>query len=464
MEGKINTIILATFIVSLAVLISCNYKVGIIVLVIIFISIVAWNIQRKKTINKLIYLMLILYPINDLIVIRLNIIDIRLVEILFLFLFIEFLLCKIKDSKIHLDKLPVTKFIMIFLISVLISTLFSINPLISFKEFIQYICIFLLFWLLETNIKTYDNFRDISNAVIIGNIMFILGLFIDISPIIINVLPAFRIEILRDFSIPIISIGNGYRVSIHSMGSVESANYALILIYLCIASKKVLTNQRMLCNTLIIINILILILTFSRAAWVFFLVTFIIYRHLGRKSKMKTILMLCLGLLITLSIPSVYERIINIVNISESSNKDHFTLWLIAMKIGMDNFIFGIGPGTFIKSVVNYEYLIRSMGAYTQSMDTHNLFLQAFSEQGIIGVLTLSSLIMFILYSQNKKLRECKERKLKEIKICLFLAFISTTLMSLTMNAFKNELYWIVVSLLISSDKYLCEENTIEKT
>ena len=457
---KFSIFLLSIVILGAAVLCSCFYKIGILLLGIFTIIIFVYLIYREKSIDRIIYCMIALYPLNNIFVLHLFIIDIRVIQLLFILLFIKFIILKAQGKTVKFDKLKINKYILFFMISVLISTVFSESIKISFKEFVQYVYLFVMFNLVESKINNIENFKGICRGIIMSNIIFLVGIFISVPQIKISVLPGMSIEREGELFSPILLAKGGERLSIFSMGYVETACFCMILIYCCITVKEVLKDKKIICDILILLDLFMIVLTASRAAWVILLFSFIIYRNYKKSSKLLTVLLLIVICCVALSIPSIYDRVMNIISFKESSNKDHLVLWIIAIRIGLDNFLLGIGPGMFINSVQDYKYIIRSMGAYTQSMDTHNMFLQAFSEQGILGVISIFILIAYILYTQNKRVKSIVKKR--KIKICLLVSVMCISLMSMTMNGFKGELYWILVALLISSDKFL-EYKNIEK-
>lgn len=394
------------------------------------------------TINSDICIKLLFFiiPFNDIIVINFNNVDIRISEILFAILLISLVLNKkeIYNRKLFLDS---DKYLYLFLASCFISTIMSTMINVSAKEFLQYIYLILVYLVIRDKVRDFRYIKEILKPMILANVIFIIASIIFVTKGVL--LPKINIEVpsMKIYASSLNMINNkDARLSVFNMGAVECANYLiqsiLILLYFKHNSK-----HNVFFNLLILIDCTLLILTFSRAGWIIFIIIFILY---SRKSiNIKKLLLLAMVICMLYSIPQINNRLSQIFSTSENSNKDHFILWQIALKMGSEKPVFGYGLGTFIYNVQNYQYIIQAQNAYTSSMDTHNLIFQTFAEQGFIGVALL--LAFFIKYAglAISKLKLDKENILT-LTYCLFL---SNILMSMTMNGFKKDSFWLILSL-----------------
>ena len=133
------------------------------------------------------------------------------------------------------------------------------------------------------------------------------------------------------------------------------------------------------------VNVIAMALTFTRGAWVALIIAFIALAVLRSKSSPKALLIPLALLPIALSfIPTVFiNRILSVVNLSDSSIASRLSIWRSSLLMLRDNLLFGIGigGGSFEEEFVKY-----AEDAVT-APHSHNLFLEIGIEAGAIALL-----------------------------------------------------------------------------
>ena len=142
--------------------------------------------------------------------------------------------------------------------------------------------------------------------------------------------------------------------------------------------------------TLYFLLFTVLLLTFTRGAYLAIIITFLvlaglIWRYLGNK---KISIFLCLSLLIFI-IPGtpISERLYLSFDLSEGSNIGRLEMWQQASQTGLEHIWQGVGLG-------NYSLVVDSKFDYRNPVTAHNLYLDIFSEMGIFALVIWLVLIL----------------------------------------------------------------------
>jgi O-antigen ligase len=157
-------------------------------------------------------------------------------------------------------------------------------------------------------------------------------------------------------------------------------------------------------NCLVIISGLIcLILTFSRTSWISLIAALIVVSIFDKK-YIKYALMISILIFGTDALLGI-GRANPLKAVEDSSFLYRFEVWKTCIEIIKDNFVTGIGFGTLFKHVGDYSIVVSNKIEHS-----HNLYLQIFTETGILGFSLFFSLIFTILkkfiiklYSEKNK-------------------------------------------------------------
>jgi O-antigen ligase len=174
---------------------------------------------------------------------------------------------------------------------------------------------------------------------------------------------------------------------------------------------------------------IVLVWTFSRAAWLFALaaVLLVAWRAGGRR-----FVFVAGGIGIAAfalsSVPAISARLTDFA--TESSTVGHFELWNTAIGMANANPLFGTGPGSF--------------GKITGDL-AHNFVLSAAAETGWIGAALVLALSVRLLAWGWKNLAEAPV-----VQFSVWLALAVSVAMNMTMNGFIEEMWWIWAGLMVA--------------
>ncbi len=196
-------------------------------------------------------------------------------------------------------------------------------------------------------------------------------------------------------------------------------------------------------------NVIIIVLTYSRAGLIIFIILhgITLFGKNIKNNILYIILGLCILAIFLISFPNVTERLLETFNLEEASTKYHLVFWIAAIKLGFNRILTGIGLGMSKYSLANFAEYFRSFGIYkVNSVDMHNILLQVWAEQGIFGllisvVMLFSPIISYVKFSITKKTKE------KTIYYFIIMAYVATFLYNLTNNNFYIESFWIMLAL-----------------
>ncbi len=176
-----------------------------------------------------------------------------------------------------------------------------------------------------------------------------------------------------------------------------------LLVVLVINLALVVTSKKFLRGFLLLIplgiNVLTLLLTFSRGAWGGFALAVILFIIVFDKRWLP--LLGVFGILVLFVLPDVFlDRILTIfISSGDSSTGYRFYIWTGAKNILKDYWIFGtgLGYGSFSK-----VYSLYRMGEI-YAAHSHNIFLEILLETGIFGIVSFVYMIIksFVLGVQT---------------------------------------------------------------
>lgn len=222
--------------------------------------------------------------------------------------------------------------------------------------------------------------------------------------------------------------------------------FALFLLSLCAYQTKALLKVPTL--GLAGFSIYCLMLTFSRGAYIGFLVGLVLLAII----KERKLLLLLIPFLFTWQafVPvSVQERIFSTYNSSdqqlEASAAERIALWEDARQLIPRNPLFGTGYNT-------YEYM-HSAGIKVGEIeltDTHNYYLKVLVETGISGLLLLLVLFAKMFFVGYRLYRTAEDPFLKSIGLGLVLAVVAVAVVNIFGDRWQYVqivgFFWVVVA------------------
>lgn len=179
-----------------------------------------------------------------------------------------------------------------------------------------------------------------------------------------------------------------------------------------------------------------LVFTFSRGAWIGFVVAVMVYVLLKDKRLLLPVIILCL--LVVFFVPSVGSRITYMLSseyIESSLRGGRLVRWGTGLEFLSNNLAFGLGLGHFGGAVATnnaLEYVIDFVKTKVFYMD--NYFLKTAVETGLFGFSAFFVLMYEIILNSVRTIKITADRKQKELETGM-LAGISAVI---THNFFEN--------------------------
>lgn len=218
----------------------------------------------------------------------------------------------------------------------------------------------------------------------------------------------------------------GILKNVSAAGGMLAVSIPLNISAVFINSEK---NKRKLFFIFLVIQVIALLLTNSRAAILSVLISSgYIHYFLARKYLKKTLLVI-LGVSIILFIisPGIFQLVLLYFRVDRVFENTRYYLWDIAMSIFKDNPVFGVGPGMFKEHIYDYlpvrlngwdEQQIEWVYSYAGIGHAHNFFLFYLAELGIIGLLAALFLpILFISFSYTTSKLVKTNKKLYSVAV-----------------------------------------------
>lgn len=226
----------------------------------------------------------------------------------------------------------------------------------------------------------------------------------------------------------------------------------LMLIFGLLVSGRLNLFSKIVLSILQIFLLACLLLTFSRGAWLAFIIATISMVFLSKRISIFMIFFIIFIILLTF-LPQMQERVYLIFN-EGGDNTGRLILWKAAFRMIKDNPLLGKGIGTFmdycpIYAPSNYQY-------------AHNCYLQIWAETGIFSLISFLAFLYLLLSNAIKAFRKTGDFLLLGL-ICgifgfLVHSFFDTHFYSLQLSA----LFWSMAGIIHSlSDKARQKENRV---
>jgi len=200
-----------------------------------------------------------------------------------------------------------------------------------------------------------------------------------------------------------------------------------------------------------------LIYTWSRGAWLGFLIGIAIFLLMYSRHTMTFMLFGCLGIpFLPFVLPeSITQRFLSIGNLGDSSTSYRVNIWRGVGKMVGDYWQTGIGIGTDSFRCV---YPLYSLSGIESAPHSHNLYLQILVEIGIVGLLAFLVLLFFWTQSCFTIHRK-EERREKLIPAAIFCGLLSVLAQGMTDYIWYNYrvflMFWLMLGLCAAARKIL---------
>lgn len=235
--------------------------------------------------------------------------------------------------------------------------------------------------------------------------------------------------------------------------------------------------QKIVAFVILLIIIVGLVLSYTRAAWLSLVVAFVAFIILLFKIKFRTIVLLLVSFGLILSLvwtqlimklernkqdasSNFTEQIQSVTNIStDASNLERLNRWSCAYRMFLDKPLLGWGPGTYMFKYapyqLSYERTIISTN-FGEVGNAHSEYLGPLSEQGILGLIIMLTLVFTTLYYAVNLYRKSNDRNIKIIVLSATIGLITYYIHGLLNNFLDTDklsaLFWAYTAIIVVFD------------
>ena len=143
--------------------------------------------------------------------------------------------------------------------------------------------------------------------------------------------------------------------------------------------------------------------------------------------------LLCIGIFI-IPILGIDLNRFNYIELFKSGGTNRMTIWTKLIPIIIEKYLFfGYGPGHYCSSIVVSELVNRDY------VHTHNLFIEAWGELGIMGLIPFLCIIIYSIKKLNKKI------KIDNNNLIVFAIFIQLLINCIGEAHFCDIILWIII-------------------
>lgn len=334
---------------------------------------------------------------------------------------------------------PISIFMMLLFIVMIISISYSPNKSIAISESIRFLTYIITYFIIKYEIKTDILVNRILNSYVIAT--FLISVF--------GIVQYFtKIGLDKKF----IYDTSKYSVALRITSTLDNSNtlgaYLIIavfpLIMISIYEKNIVKKSMYIITTLL--SIITIVLTFSRNAWLAFLlgifILIVVYNW-------RFILFLIFGLGLSMFIPQIRSRAMDFRLVLKDPRVN---LWKLAIKMIKEHPLLGVGNGNYYDQYAEYikKYPKLQYNSYTHFL-THNSFLKVGSELGLIGIVPFIGFLVSILIKLKTLLNNLGDNLYKFFYRGFYISVIVFLLMNMSDNLFfvpKVTMYfWILVAI-----------------
>lgn len=349
--------------------------------------------------------------------------------------FILFALLNILSRRLNVFKIKEIHSFIFFLVAIIPSIIFSFSKTTSFADWLRFFGLFIFY------ISIYFFFYDYAD---LKNIILVLITSL-IIPSIVSVEQLIKGEQIYDAGF--LRIFGTY---IHpNMLAFYLITIGLLIISLILSKNKILNRSFGL--TLLVVISVLLILTYTRSAWLGFCLGLIALLNFKKRKAIPIVIMFAM---LIHFIPSIQHRFSDIwdnsirADYSMSSWQWRTMFWEKTIGGASKNPLFGIGLGTF--PLVNILY-------------AHNDYLRMFVETGILGLGTYVFLFLSIIFNAFKKIKESQNYVIRDTSLAVFAIGCAYLLISFSDNLSRSTAVLVYYFALVAITDRLFKEEQKEK-
>ena len=207
-----------------------------------------------------------------------------------------------------------------------------------------------------------------------------------------------------------------------------------------------------------------MLLSGTRSSWITAIALLIIamifyldFYTISKRILIILVLIFCIAA-IGMSIPLVNKRIGQMVEMTTpylkgeeqsefSSLRYRIEAWKASWNIGMNSYVFGVGPGNYKKSVRAYVEENRELAPLTNLTHTHNQFMHIFALSGFVGLISFIGLIACHLWIFTKYLNRRYSIEVRSLALSGFMLLVGYIIMSIPEVPFYKKQFLLMYSI-----------------
>ncbi len=226
------------------------------------------------------------------------------------------------------------------------------------------------------------------------------------------------------------------------------AALAMFIPFLLGFSLHIYKNHKLKFFSIVTLAMLLMafVLSYSRAAWLSTFIAAGVWLIIKLRIKFKPLLITFISVIAFFfafqtqilmflernsdeSSTNIMTHISSMSNITtDASNLERINRWSCAIKMFEEKSIFGYGPGTYMFKYGPYQITEERTIISTNAGDggnAHSEYLGPLSESGVLGLLTFMLILGMVIYTAVKTYTRLEDKRLKTIILCALLGLIT---------------------------------------
>lgn len=362
---------------------------------------------------------------------------------------------------------PVSIAIYLNLIWILVTSVTSTMPLVSFKFLFSRLWFIIPFYFIASqlfsNLKNYNKFAWLYIIPLLGVIVYTIFNHASIS--------LFDHHAAHSAMKPFYNDHTAYG-AILAMFIPFSAGFMVRY-----AKKDLPLFFVALLVTLVLVGALLL--SYSRAAWISLIGAVAVFIVIELRIKFVSLLLVGFAILLVLfsqreqilltleqnrqdSSGDLSEHVQSISNVTtDASNLERLNRWNSAFKMFAEKPVFGWGPGTYMFQYAPFQMAREKTIISTNAGDmgnAHSEYIGPLAESGVMGTLTFMLIVITVIYTGIKVYLNTKRRRIKILSMCALMGLITYFIHGVLNNFLDTDKasvpFWAFVAMLVALDVY----------
>jgi len=221
------------------------------------------------------------------------------------------------------------------------------------------------------------------------------------------------------------------------------------------------------------------VLSYTRAAWLSFIIAGLVYGVIKLKIRFKPLFITFISVIVLfllfenqifMSLEQNSEQssadfkthISSMANItSDASNLERINRWSCAIRMFEDKPVFGFGPGTYMFQYAPYQLNENRTIISTNSADggnAHSEYLGPLSESGVLGMFTFLLIIGTVIYTAIHTYMRLNERRLKSFVLAALIGLVTYYVHGFLNNFLDTDKlsvpFWGFTAMIVAIDIY----------